>query len=331
MFKRKLLIDLCIALTFFMTIWFVGQHDRNTYQIQLDHGGLSQEAIIFDSKSSMTMQQLVQKLSVKNWTSYQVQFIDPKAPNVSYIYAKQLKNNFSMINGRNFTTSDFDAPLPFAIVGQDYADQLYKPQEQAYLHYQGAYIPVIGQVGASGTSPLNRHRFITVTPKQATQTLRLKQVRVIADGTLVNQHKQAFRRLVKAKHAKTYVPQTQNETFYRRWGSKTIMWLIYGGAFVILTLLTWLFYMTLRRALKTSPLDTTLNLKMKWGFLRQYMVHFLISALAGYLIGIWQTYLISAHITSYYLIGVTVYNIILMLSLVLTTKIKSNTRNLGGR
>ncbi len=317
------------ALIFFLTIWLVGQHDRNTYQIQLDHGGLSQEALVFKAKSSADIQTTLKKLQAKNWDNYQVQFIDPAHKKVSYIYAQHSKNSLSIINGRNFTASDFDSALPFAIVGQDYADQLYKPQSQAYLVNYDRYIPVIGQVGTSGNSPLNKHRFITVSPKQSVNKMALKNLQVIADGSLVKQHKQAFSQLVRSKSAKTYVPQTQNEVYHRRWGSNVMLWLIYGLTFVVLTVITWIFYMTFRRFLQENHLDLNLSLKMKLGFLRQFVTHFVVSALIGYLLGIWQTYLISYDLTTYYLLGVTIYSIILMAIFILKTKSKKNLDKTG--
>jgi hypothetical protein len=314
------LLGFLIALVYFATLWLMGQHDRSTYQIQLDHGGLSEDALIFNAKSNLNMQQLVKKLSQRNYDNYQVQFIDPAQEQVSYIYAKHPKTNISMISGRNFNTSDYNSPLPFAIVGQDWVDNLYKPQVQAYLFDHERYVAVIGQVGTSGESSLNTHRFISVSPLQTTNPTPIKNLEVIADGTLVKQHRQAFSKLVQAKRASTYVPKQDDQQQAKHWSSRIILWALYGGTFVLMSLLTLLFYGTFRPALKSSELDMTLDRKMKWGYLRQFSLYLLVSGAIGYFVGLWQTYLISYELTTYYMIGLAGYAVILMGILLFTTK-----------
>lgn len=320
MIKRKLILDLAMALTVFLTIWFVGQHDRNTYQIQLDHGGLSQDAMVFQTNSKQTMRQVVSKLAKRQYSHYQVQFMDKTHPHLSYIYGQQPESNLSMINGRNFNDDDYDSPLPFAITGQGLTASLYKPQEQAYVHLHKRYIPVIGTVGTSGNSPLNQHVFISLSPQQSVLKTPIQSLQVVADGSLVNKHKTAFKKMVHAYSIKTYVPKTKGENQYRRWGSPIILGLIYGLSWLILTLLTVGFYFLLRRTVKTIGLDKTLNLRVKLGLFRQFALHLIISGAIGYGIGIWQTYLIRSKMTTYAILASAVYALILMLILLLRTK-----------
>ncbi|MCD2255836.1 hypothetical protein ACNAN0_06700 [Agrilactobacillus fermenti] len=322
MLRRKILIDMAVAIVVFLSLWFVSVHDRNTYQIQLDHGGLSQDALIFKAKSSKNMQQITAAVAKKKFDNFQIQFIDPQQKALSYIYAQHPNNNLSMVSGRNFNTSDFEAPLPFAIVGQDWTNRLYKPQSQAYLPSGHQYVAVIGTAGTAGTSPLNTHRFITVSPYQTTNTTPIRNLEVIADGSLVTKHKQAFSKIIKAKHSRTYVPKTNQEKEHRRWGSKYALIAIYGLSFISLLALTLAFYVAIRRFIQVSELDHMLTLKMKWGHLRRFALHYVISTLIGYLIGIWQTYLINYHTVNLFTLIVTVINLLVMTILIFKTPTK---------
>lgn len=162
MFRNKLLIIFCtLLLAFFSVFVFVKIQQRDTVN-RLNNNDLSNSAYLIKLKSSVSLQNINEKLSKEEkLDNFQLQYQDKKNKNMIFFYGKGNFSSPAMKSGSFFTDNDFNSLVSTVIVGKDIAKNLYIPQSQGYLHYNNQYYPVLGVMGTKQKSGLDNKIFIS--------------------------------------------------------------------------------------------------------------------------------------------------------------------------
>ncbi|WP_125570396.1 ABC transporter permease [Lacticaseibacillus songhuajiangensis] len=181
MLRRNLIVDVCILIIAILSGLVWSSNDQSRYADLLSHGGMSESAYVYNSKSSRTMRRAVELLDQnKTLQNYQVQF----APNskTSYFFAKGSYTGVPLLSGHMMSSADYKSTLPVAVVGKNVAAQSFSTATQKYLHRDGTYIPITGVVGTSRKNALNDHVFISASSTRTTFNPELKDVEILVDG-----------------------------------------------------------------------------------------------------------------------------------------------------
>ncbi|WP_155287192.1 ABC transporter permease [Lacticaseibacillus zhaodongensis] len=228
MIKRSIIIDILVALLAVLAGLVWSQGDQSEYADMLSNGGMSDQALVYHSQSSESLQKTLQKLDAsKKMQNYQVQFTISK--HVSYFFAKGSYRSLPLQNGHFFSADDFHSSLPVAVVGSNVAKRLYLTANQKYLHRNGRYINVIGTVGTQQGNALNDHEFISASTESDNGGLRQKDVTIMVDGADII-HTTTLSRIFGGAHGRRLI--YSGTTHPRSWLQRN------GGALLALIVIT---------------------------------------------------------------------------------------------
>lgn len=162
MAKKNFLTILYTALLSFLCVFIFSKINQRDLILQLDNHNLTAEAYQINLRQNEKLSKFTKELDDSSEIdNVQVHFQSKKDKNITYFYGK---GNFPvppMVSGEFFSKNDFDSIVNVAVVGQNLKKKLYKPKDQAYLHYGNHYIPVLGIMGENRAhSKLDNQIFI---------------------------------------------------------------------------------------------------------------------------------------------------------------------------
>lgn len=161
MAKKNLITILYTALLAFFCVFIFSKINQRDLVLQLDNHNLTANAYQINLKTNEKLSKFTDELNNSSKINdVQVHFQSKKDQNVTYFYGK---GNFPvppMVSGSFFSKNDFDSIVNIAVVGQNLQKKLYKPKDQAYLHFDDYYIPVVGIMGNETNTKLDDQIFI---------------------------------------------------------------------------------------------------------------------------------------------------------------------------
>lgn len=162
MAKKNFLTILYTAILSFLCVFIFSKINQRDLILQLDNHNLTAEAYQIDLRQNEKLSKFTDELNKSSEIdNVQVHFQSKKDKNITYFYGK---GNFPvppMVSGEFFSKNDFDSIVNVAVVGQNLKKKLYKPKDQAYLHFDNHYIPVLGIMGENRAhSDLDNQIFI---------------------------------------------------------------------------------------------------------------------------------------------------------------------------
>lgn len=161
MAKKNFLTILYAAILSFACVFIFSKINQRDLTLQLNNHNLTAQTYQINLKENEKLSKFTDELNeCSKINNVQVHFQSKKDKNVTYFYGK---GNFPippMISGSFFSKNDFDSIVNVAVVGQNLSKKLYKPKDQAYLHYGNYYIPVLGVMGDQTHSKLDNQIFI---------------------------------------------------------------------------------------------------------------------------------------------------------------------------
>lgn len=228
MFRRNIIIDILVALLAVLAGLVWSHSDQTEYANMLSNGGMSDQALVYHSKSSESLQETLQRLDASSkMQNFQVQFAVSK--HVALVFAKGNYQTVPLQSGHFFSNADFHSELPVAVVGSNVVKRLYATANQKYLHRNGSYINVIGTVGTQEGNALNNREFIAASTASDNEGLRQKDVTITIDGTDIV-HKLTLQHIFGGAHGKRLI---YSET------AQPLSWLQRnGGALLALIVIT---------------------------------------------------------------------------------------------
>ncbi|BDR58373.1 hypothetical protein [Xylocopilactobacillus apicola] len=203
---KKIANFLVIGLLAYCLVVIFSQNDKRSNRVRLNNNGLSTNALVFPTKSKTTVKSALKKVenSMQDDDQFQLQFIAPNK--VIYVFSKGMAMNLPLTQGRRFALEDFNADVPFALVGRDVKTNVYLTELQNYYLLDGHYISAIGFTGSSQTDQLNKKVFVSVNSRSMPLDLKLNQVKVVGDGPKVIEHPKHFKKIFKAQGEKKFLP-----------------------------------------------------------------------------------------------------------------------------
>ncbi len=196
------------------TSWFnsssmltISQRAKTNYSQRLNHNSLSENAVIFNSKSQQSIQKKpFKKIDAAKLSHFQIQFnVDSR---FSYVYAKGKLSSVPLKDGRFFSSYDFKSQIPVVVAGQSRLAELYKPASQAYYQDHGRYLSVIGVVGTNQTTTLDQHIFVSTSPEFVLNDRPLNKVTVLVDGPQMGAHLKTYQKIFKTTKHSYLTPKT---------------------------------------------------------------------------------------------------------------------------
>nr|SFZ88132.1 hypothetical protein LREN565_1245 [Loigolactobacillus rennini] len=292
LFKRKSLLVVLLAAIAFLGVLFFSQMNRIIYQDLLDHAGLSTDTRVLATKKHAGITTINQKLAQHpKLTNYQIQYRQPHSKKI-FVYGAGDFKTLPLVSGRFFSDSDFDSPVPVAIVGQNIAKKLYTPTSQSYLKYGKRYLSVIGVVGAKKASQLDNMVFISTSPQQSLLTKPLNQLQIHIDGKPKLRHLPVFKHIFAINQADFLFPQST--PFVGLAWLKEYWW--FGGALLLISglfLVTVEFWLVLaKRMLHQAHFYTDDASGFYWRELRHFAFFAVLGIAIGGLLGAWRLYIL---------------------------------------
>lgn len=161
MAKKNFFTILYAAILSFFCVFIFSKINQRDLILQLDNHNLTSQTYQIDLPKNEKLSDFTDELNKSSKiNNVQVHFQSKKDKNVTYFYGK---GNFAvppMISGSFFSKNDFDSIVNVTVVGQNLKKKLYKPKDQAYLHFDNCYIPVLGIMGDKTHSKLDDQIFI---------------------------------------------------------------------------------------------------------------------------------------------------------------------------
>lgn len=259
--------------------------DQTEYANVLNHAGVSDQAFVYHTKSSVKVSTAVKQMQATKLDDYQVQFA--LSSRLSLFYAKGEYTSLPMKNGHFFSAADFNSSLPVAIVGTDQTATLYKAGEQSYLPRNNHYIPVIGVVGTRKTSKLNQHIFLNASSVRKTDNPKLRDVEILVDG-LESTELAPLTRIFGAKPRQVSRATTQShKSKWRLYGVSVLILLVAGLLMILVALITTL---AMPHA-QVRGLDAPLTNRYLWGLGNNFLPGVAAAIFVGAAISWWQFYM----------------------------------------
>ncbi|WP_181190531.1 hypothetical protein, partial [Bombilactobacillus bombi] len=289
----------------------------------MDRGNIQEGALIFPSRSRQSIPGVLRKTEAHNLHNFQIYFIQKSNPNLSYVYMSQHLTKVPMSSGRYFNANDFASPIPFVILGQDLYKTAYKPQTQPYFQLNNNYYSVVGAAGMSNTKKLNRHIFISASPKQHNKT-QIRHYQVVVDGNILHhpQHLHQLQHLLKASHPYRSANQINNirQTWWMRWGV-TLFGLIIVALLIVV--LCWFIQIPMINLLKNTPLHGDLLIDFQIGNWFKFFLTEAITFGLGGLLVFWKIPVISTrYLIIYFVTLFIMVNIIAAIRIIISTQSK---------
>ncbi|WP_461214291.1 ABC transporter permease [Lacticaseibacillus sp. GG6-2] len=285
--KRLLLIDLLWAGLIVLACLTWSVHDQSEYADRLNHYGLSESALIVNTKSKMTPAQAAAKLAATKLDNIQVQFQTRNPQPTVYLYAKGDYASLPVTDGTWFSDSDLRSPLSVAVVGQTQAEQLYSGSNQRYLMQNHNYIPVLGVVATRKGSQLNQALFLNASA--ATRAAAISALRVVADGQDIDTQTAVLKKTLGATSTSPYTYDSGSQS--HSWWTENWQTVVFS---TLIAIVAWLLSLVVSR-LAPRAATTGLDIAMTHAFVRGWWgrttAHAVVAGAIGLAIGWWSFYL----------------------------------------
>lgn len=281
---KKLLIDLMMIFLSFLAVFCFVQNDKKLYHNQLNHNGLSETALVYQTNSNQNVQQTLQKLSQQHWDDYQIHFNLNK--NVTYLYQKDFNSVLPMVSGHFFGNAAFSSEVPIVVVGQNLKDKLYVPTKQKYWKNNGNYLSVIGEIGTEDKNlSVNNHVFISTSPLAVYNDQPLSHFKIIADGPGLRGHERQLQQIFGATKVYHLVPRNSPLVGPTWIGTYGMLILALLGIIALGIVLTLLFLRINLVTASLGNLDHVMRWRRFWALLRQYTFHLVVAVVIGGVLG----------------------------------------------
>ncbi len=282
--SRKILIDLVMILLSFLTVFCFVQNDKKLYHNQLNHNGLSENAMVYQTNSNQNVQQTLQKLAKEPWHNYQIHFNINK--HVTYLYQNDFNSVLPVVSGHFFGEAAFNSEVPIVVIGQNLKDKLYIPTKQKYWKYDGNYLSVIGEIGTENKSlSVNNHVFISASPLGVYNDQPLSHFQIIADGPGLRDHSKQLQQILGATKAYHLIPHNSPIVGPTWIGTYGTLVLALTGILVVAVILGLLFLRTNLVKDSLGNLDHVMRWRRFWILLREYSFQMIVTILIGDIIG----------------------------------------------
>ena len=282
--SRKLLIDIVMVFLSFLTIFCFVQNDKKLYHNQLNHNGLSENAMVYQTNSNQNVQQTLQKLAREPWHNYQIHF--NLNNQVTYLYQNDFNSVLPVISGHFFGNAAFESEVPIVVVGQNLKNKLYIPTKQKYWKFNGNYLSVIGEIGTENKSlSVNNHVFISTSPLAVYNDQPLSHFKIIADGPGLRNHTKQLQKIFGANMSYHLIPRNSPIVGPTWIGTYGTLILSLFGILIIAIILTLLFLRTNLVKCSLGNLDHVMKWRRFWLLLRGYSFQMIIMMLVGGIIG----------------------------------------------
>lgn len=290
MLRRNIIVDICILIIAVLSGLVWSNNDQSRYSDLLSHGGMSESAYVYSSKSTQTMSRTVALLDQnKTLQNYQVQF----APNshTSYFFAKGSYTSVPLLSGHMMSSADYASTLPVAVVGKNVDETAYATATQKYLHKDGQYIPIIGVVGTSRQNALNDHIFISASSARTSFNPQLKDVEILVDGADA-QHTGIFSKILGGATPRRIIYSTAQK--HDNWWERNGFSMLAIAGLIVAMVATGMLAAYITPRPQTTGLEGPLRNNYLRGVARTYMPGAAIALIIGTAISWWQFY-ISGH------------------------------------
>jgi len=279
--KRWLIDLLLIAVAIFSgVVW--SQHDQSEYAERLDYLGLTENAVVYHSKSKTSAQTALTAVQKVGLTDYQIQFQQSK---LTYLYATGNTMSLPLTSGQWFSDRDFKSQLPVAVAGKALVDRLYAGGSQRYFNDQGQYIPVIGIMSTHQDSQLNNRMLLTPSAPSFAK-LALKDVTVAIDAPNLSRHTKALQKIFKVKSTKLHYGTANNS-----WLQQNAPTLAWCSLLILVTLGLGGLMSYLWRPQVLPELSAVMQRQYVRGLWFKLLQHGFVALLIGTVFSLWRFYL----------------------------------------
>ncbi|MFC6315003.1 hypothetical protein ACFQHW_05390 [Lapidilactobacillus achengensis] len=287
--KRRMILDLLLVVLSGLLVLCFQQDDQRNNQSQLDRNGLSENSLIITGGKKLAVTPLIKTLASSDLDNFQLQLIDNKDDNFSYIYIKgDVTEVMPTVSGRLLNANDFQSEVPFVLLGKNRLKEAYKPQSQEYFLKNDHYLAVIGVIGTSGDYAINNHIFISLSPNQSDQNLMTTDFRVVYDPKEPNsaQTKEIIK-LFDAKKATRLVDTSSVQRERQGWFQRSGILLTQAILiFTVMATLAWIMIYYIVLAGRGFDLGGFLKEQLRLKLLGQTAFHLFLPTLLGYFIGV---------------------------------------------
>lgn len=314
---KKIVSSIVIFLVVLLTGVAISKSDAIKYNNTMNRLGMSEEAVVLQTKSKKNIVTAVQQLSQKKKMSgYQLIFFEKGNSDVGYIYSHNKINKLPIISGRYFSKDDFTSQIPFAIQGKTSELEAYKPQSQAYIKVDNRYISVIGNIGFDGADILNSQTLISLSPNQPKSKYHLNEVTTVLDGRAVN-NKETLSKIKQVLHTRSmhkYVPQTDDFTNVEATNNGELYLVGIVLLFFLIMAIAFYILIPLRFDLAHSNLTGDLKNNYRNGLMIRYLLYTMVPMFLGFIAVDWRIVIISHSTFNLFMVVSAIVTILIGLS-----------------
>lgn len=182
MFKKRIYVFFYVFLVALFSVYLCFKIQERDLIIQLNNHNLSSNTYRVTLRQNTTLYDLNQKIEDSGELGrVQIHYQDCENRNVTYFYGKGSFTAPPMLSGHFFSDSDFKSNVATVVVGKNWQNRLYRPKDQAYLKWNGRYVPVIGIMGDEYSSDLDNQVFISLSTDQLRNAYS-NNYRILIDG-----------------------------------------------------------------------------------------------------------------------------------------------------
>ncbi|MBZ1504903.1 hypothetical protein JYG89_05715 [Latilactobacillus curvatus] len=286
---KKIILDCLLVGLTVLGMLTISQRAKTNYSQRLNHNSLSENAVIFNSKSQQSIQKTIQKIDAAKLSHFQIQFnVDSR---FSYVYAKGKLSSVPLKDGRFFSSYDFKSQIPVVVAGQSRLAELYKPASQAYYQDHGRYLSVIGVVGTNQTTTLDQHIFVSTSPEFVLNDRPLNKVTVLVDGPQMGAHLKTYQKIFKTTKHSYLTPKTTPLVGVNWLRQNAGVIAVIAVLVIIAVGFTYLFSQVINGYHAQKGLSTGLYRKFRVAQTQIFALHLVVSSIIGFSIGSWFFYL----------------------------------------
>lgn len=250
---------------------------------KLDNHNLSENAYILKTKEQ-NLDKYNTTLSNSNKISdFQIHYQVKNKKNVSYFYAKGKYEQPPMVSGTFFSSNDFLAEVPVAVVGRNVSKKLYSPFHQQYYKLNGQYVAVIGIMGDKYNSELDNQIFIAMSTTDASN-IKAENTNIVIDSKDAVTKKTLTAKLTNttvSKQVNDNLILTNHSWIHRHW-QQTIGLL---GVIASVAIATYIWIVGVSKQIRNQKFIKQSNKLILWNNLLIYTGSFLVGGLLGTAIG----------------------------------------------
>lgn len=293
---KKIISSIVIFLVVLLTGVAISKSDSIKYNNTMNRLGMSDDAIVLQTKSKKNLVTAVKDLNnKKKIASYQIIFFEKRNSDIGYIYSHNKINKLPITTGRYFSLDDFTSQIPFAVQGKTSDLKAYKPQSQTYLKVDNRYISVIGNIGFDGADILNAQTLVSLSPNQPKSKYHLNQVTTVIDGRAVS-NRESLNKIKRVLHVKSthkYVPQTDDFTNVETSNNGELYLVGIVLLFFLIVAVDFYILIPLKYDLSRSNLTGDLKNNYRNGLMIRYLIYTLVPYVVAFAVVNWRIVIIS--------------------------------------